>query len=61
MTTTLEPMLHIEEVCKVTGLSRNSIYVGMRAGTFPRGKLVGSKARRWPETEIREWLDGLPD
>ena len=53
-------MLNRKEVEKRTGLSRSSIYAGMRAGNFPVAVKVGPKAVRWPESTIDQWLDSRP-
>jgi hypothetical protein len=31
----------------------------MRAGTFPRGRVVNGKTK-WPAADVADWLDGLP-
>ena len=39
-----------------TGLSRSSIYEGIKAGTFPSPIPIGAKAVGWVEEEINDWL-----
>ena len=53
-------MLNRRQVELRTGLSRSTIYAGMRAGTFPVAVKVGPKAVRWPESTIDQWLDSRP-
>ena len=57
---TLDKMLTIAEVLEVTGLSRSSVYVMMREGTFPTALKIGARAVRWRESEIREWERSRP-
>ncbi|MDE0614965.1 MAG: AlpA family transcriptional regulator [bacterium] len=47
----------IEERC---GLSTSSIYRLMDKGLFPRPLRIGSRAVRWPESEIEAWLSTRP-
>jgi prophage regulatory protein len=39
-----------------TGLSRSSIYAGIKAGTFPKPIQLGAQSVGWLETEIDAWL-----
>lgn len=41
-----------------TGLSRSSIYVRVKEGTFPAPIPLGPKAVGWLESEITDWLNG---
>lgn len=36
-----------------------TIWSWMRAGAFPRSRIVGGKSM-WRSDEIQNWLDGLP-
>lgn len=42
-----------------TGLSRSSIYAGMKDGTFPRPVRVGKRAVAWLESDIERWINNL--
>lgn len=42
-----------------TGLSRSSIYDGMKKGTFPQAVKLGMRAVGWREADIAVWLDNL--
>ena len=53
-------LLRRTEVEVRTGLSRTSIYRLMREGRFPEPLKIGSKAVRWPESEIADWLAARP-
>lgn len=39
-----------------TGLSRSTIYAGIRAGTFPKPIQLGAQSVGWLESEIDQWL-----
>jgi predicted DNA-binding transcriptional regulator AlpA len=47
------------EVMAITGASFPTIWSWMRAGTFPRSRIVGGKSM-WVSSEIEQWLAGLP-
>lgn len=40
-----------------TGLSRSTIYLMMRAGTFPRNISLGARAVGWLEADIQGWIN----
>ncbi len=42
------------------GLSRSAIYRAMRAGEFPVPLRIGSRAVRWPQSEINEFIASRP-
>ena len=56
----LDRLLRRFEVEMATGLSRATIYELMRSGEFPVPLRVGSRAVRWPESEIATWLQTRP-
>ncbi len=58
--TTPDRLLRREEVQKRCGLARTTIYRKMREGTFPTPLQVGTRAVRWPESEITAWLESCP-
>jgi prophage regulatory protein len=51
-------LLRVPEVCKMTGLSRQTIWRLQRAGKFPRRVLISRKAIGWYESDVREWIIG---
>ena len=55
-------MLRIEEVKAMTGLSRDGIYRGINAGTFPpqRQLIPGGRATGWRASEIIEYCKARP-
>lgn len=40
-----------------TGLSRSTIYLMMRVGTFPKNILIGARAVGWLEADVQAWID----
>jgi predicted DNA-binding transcriptional regulator AlpA len=47
------------EILAITGVTFPTIWAWMRAGTFPRSRVVGGKSM-WPSSEIEAWLADLP-
>ncbi len=47
------------EVCAIVGVSYPTVWAWMRAGTFPRSRVVGGKSM-WRSDEIDGWLAALP-
>jgi predicted DNA-binding transcriptional regulator AlpA len=54
-----ERLLDKHEVLAITGLSFPTIWSWMRAGRFPRSRIVGGKSM-WLSSEVKGWLAGLP-
>jgi prophage regulatory protein len=55
----VERLLSKPEVMTITGLSYPTLWAWMRAGKFPRSRIVGGKSM-WLSSEIDAWLAGLP-
>ena len=51
-------LLDKTEICTITNVTFPTIWSWMRAGTFPRSRIVGGKSM-WISTEIEQWLAGL--
>lgn len=53
-----ERLIRIAEVIERTGLSRSSIYLRMKLGTFPPSVSLGhgGRAVRWTESSINDWI-----
>jgi predicted DNA-binding transcriptional regulator AlpA len=47
------------EVCALVGATYPTVWGWMRAGTFPRSRIVGGKSM-WLSTEIDAWMANLP-
>ncbi len=52
-------LLDKNEVCAIAGATFPTVWAWMRAGTFPRSRIVGGKSK-WLSTEIEQWLAHLP-
>ena len=52
-------LLSRREVVDRTGLSYPTLWSWMRAGKFPRSRVVGGKIA-WLESEIERWIMDLP-
>ena len=53
-------ILRIDEVLRLTGLSKATVYRLMDEGLFPGHVLLGPRAVGWYEHEVREWLANRP-
>jgi predicted DNA-binding transcriptional regulator AlpA len=52
-------LLSKPEVLQITGRTYPTIWAWMRAGTFPRSRMCGSRTV-WLSTDIEAWLTALP-
>ena len=53
-------IVKIREVIALTGLSRSSIYLLIKKGTFPAQVKLSSRSSGWYQSEIKTWMDALP-
>jgi prophage regulatory protein len=51
-----ERLLKLEEVMKMTGLGRASVFKQVRLGTFPKPVKLGRRGTAWPLSEIQAWI-----
>lgn len=49
-------MLRRQEVERITGLSRSTLYEAMSIGNFPKPVRIGKRAVGWPESVIANWF-----
>lgn len=49
--------IRLQEVIKITGRSRSSIYSGINDGTFVQPIKIGPRAIAFVEAEVYEWVD----
>jgi predicted DNA-binding transcriptional regulator AlpA len=52
-------LLNKAEILAITNVTFPTIWAWMRAGTFPRSRVVGGKSM-WLSTEVDAWLAQLP-
>ncbi len=53
-------LLNLRQVVELVGLSRTTIWRLERAGQFPRRRQVSTKAVRWNQAEIEDWISSRP-
>ena len=54
-------ILRRNEVEKVTGLGRSTIYAKVAAGEFPSPMKLGRRAVGWRSSDIEKWLKDMQD
>lgn len=50
-------LLRCRDVVNLVGLSRSTLYVLVKDGTFPSPIQVGPRAVRWLASEVNAWID----
>jgi len=56
----LEPhdwILGMQEIVKITGLSKASIYTQMKRGSFPMASKIGQRRIGWRASQINIWME----
>ena len=53
---TADRILRINEVSKIVGISRSSIYNYMKNGSFPEKIRLGVRMVGWLESHIQTWI-----
>lgn len=56
-TKTTQRLMRMNEVIRITGLSRSSIYDRMNAGRFPKSVSLGCRSVAWVESEVMDWVE----
>jgi prophage regulatory protein len=51
----MQTFLRIDDVVRVTGLPRSTVYYRMTQGEFPKPVRIGPGRSAWVEAEIVEW------
>jgi prophage regulatory protein len=51
-------LVEILEVCRITSLSRSSVYRCIRRGDFPRPAKIGVRRMAWSRAEVANWAEG---
>lgn len=54
-------IMRLDEVKKVTGLSKTSIYRFEKSGAFPKKVSIGKRSVGWFESDIEQFLLALRD
>ncbi len=50
-------ILRLRQVKEITGISRSSIYLRMKEGTFPQSVSLGPRAIGWSSNSIDQWVN----
>ncbi|WP_083194952.1 AlpA family transcriptional regulator [Pararhodobacter sp. CCB-MM2] len=53
-------ILRLPAVMQATGLSKASVYLGIKKGTFPAPVKLGERAVGWPQQVIEDWVNTRP-
>ena len=53
-------ILRIQEVLKLTGLCRTTLWRLVKDHKFPEPRKLGPRAIGWRSSEIHEWIRDLP-
>ena len=56
----IDPMLRRDAVQKMTGLSRATLYEGLKGGTFQKPNRNGKRDDGSPQNEVTKWLSSRP-
>lgn len=56
----VQPILRSKDVLQATGLSRTSIWRGVKNGSFPAAIKLSANAVGWYAHEIESWLASRP-
>ena len=49
-------LIRIKEVCRVTGLSKSTLYAKIADGSFPRSVQLTERCVAWNEADIEAWI-----
>lgn len=60
MVSVTERLLRRDEVERITGLSRSTLYTMMRHDKFPAAVRINERAVGWFESEVMEWVASRP-
>ncbi len=56
----IETLLRLRDVMKMTTLGSTTIYRKMDAGEFHRPLNLGGNVVRWKMSDVQRWISGLP-
>lgn len=49
-------IIRLDEVTRVTGLKRSTIYLKIGQGLFPKQVNLGPRAAGWVQSEVQDWI-----
>lgn len=53
----VDRIVRLSEVVKITGLCRSTIYRRMDEGSFPKSMSLGARSVGWKESQITTWFN----
>ena len=53
-------MFNVNDVARLIGLSRATIYALIKDDLFPPPRRVGKRSVRWTKEDIEEWIKSRP-
>ena len=53
----INKILRLRTIKEWTGLSRSTIYLMMKTGSFPKSISLGARSVGWLESDIQAWVD----
>lgn len=56
----LVPLLRIDDVLRLTGLSRSTVYRLVREGTFPAPLKLSVQSVAWRADALQAWMEARP-
>lgn len=56
VTTKASRIVRLPEVCRLTGLSRSTVYERIREDRFPQPVNLGGRSVGWLEAEVSRWI-----
>ena len=56
----IDPLLNLDDVVKLTALSKPSIKRLVRLDKFPKPVVIGTNARRWRSRDIKRYIEAAP-
>jgi prophage regulatory protein len=54
-----ERLIRLNEVIRITGLSRSRIYQYIAEGRFPDNVSIGGRSVAWVESEVNQWVESV--
>jgi len=51
-----DTLLTVDQVRKILQCSRAAVYKWIDTAGFPQGIKIGIRARRWPESQVWDWV-----
>ncbi|MBF0215064.1 MAG: AlpA family phage regulatory protein [Magnetococcales bacterium] len=56
--TTTGQLLRLEQVEELVGFKKSFIYKMIAEKKFPKPLVLGTRASRWKDNEIKDWING---